>query len=381
MRWILALAVTLSVAACATPVTTWPLVGYSGTHHLAELPHLTGKVVSSHDGRRIAYGEPAGLFVMDLDAMTNRKVADSAGPIHELAWLGHTDRVVFRPTAALPMLKPGQPKPTAPPPSAFTLSPLSTVSISTGEVKAIAATTAGASVLKPSPDGRFLGVAKYDQGSEGLYVYDIAADTETLVKAGRPSNQWAWSPDGERIAYLEHYEQGSRLLGLGVVAVGDRTVTAIQDAGIHFNRMGVEMSCYPEEEKFYWAPDGQSLTIVQNQTQRSFLMKTYRVDGTLAGERSVDVGDPWDGRRYVDCYHPSPDGRFVLALKVSGKGGIPEPSTSLISTATESGKWIDVAPPSMFVTWLGNTGRFVYSNNQGAGGYNRYYIGDAAQGR
>jgi Tol biopolymer transport system component len=210
----------------------------------------------------------------------------------------------------------------------------------------------------------------------GLYLYDIARDTETHL-ADVSWQSLAWSPDSRRLAHIAFNED--RTADVVVTAIAEQRSQRITGAGIHMNRMAVEGDCWPAEEKIVWTAGGDRLQIVQNRTPQSFGITTVTLDGQVVENRTLGVADPADNRRYVDCYHPAPDGRFIVAFRFSGDGGIPERNTSLVGIDAGTGQVREVAPPSSFVAWLGRTSRFVVSNNEG--GSFRYYVADAAQGR
>ncbi|MNS60142.1 translocation protein TolB [compost metagenome] len=355
------------MAGCQSPLSA---EAYPGLEPLPFLPEMAYQVVPSPDGTQIAYSEKAGLFVVDLATGTPRKLAESEGPISAVGWVGDGRAVTFLPTTLPPITEPGEP--IRPPAPAYQYGRLQRVDLATGAVTATALAIQNAYKVVPSPDGRYLAVTSDD----GLHVYDAEGDVDTVI-ATAVWQPVIWSPDSRRLVHITF--QADQTSEVVITTIPDKQVTRLAGLGIHMSRMGPEYSCSPEEDKLAWTRDGARLQLVQNRTARSFGLTTFTLDGQQVEDRTLSVADPVNPRRYVDCYRPSPDGRFVVALQMSGESMIPEPSSGLIGIETDTGTVRAVAPPSGFVGWLGRTSRFVIANQ--TSGRTRYFVADAARGR
>ena len=64
-----------------------------------------------------------------------------------------------------------------------------------------------------SPDGQHIVYARAKGGYNDLYIYDVKHDEERRISANLRSKDPAFSPDGERVAYV-HNEDGTNNLAM-----------------------------------------------------------------------------------------------------------------------------------------------------------------------
>lgn len=309
------------------------------------LPHATQQVAGAPDGSKLAYADPSGLYVVDLATNEVAPVDVPGGGQTALAWSPAGDRLYFR--------TPGR--------------RLEAVTLATGEVEPLqAANPEAIRRVAASADGRLLALVK----ERGLFLYDLQRATEQELTSEPPREHVAWSPDGTRLAYVEG---GDRPRLIAVSAYGGQPVV-VADPG--FGMAGAA-SCTPPEEGFFWAEGGEGLGWVQASTRSAVSVRTYALTGGTIDDRVVDVGDRIDLRRYVECYHPSPDGRWLVAFR-GGEIGSQDRPGGLVAVEPKTGRTAEVAPPATFVAWVGTAGRFVFSTNRNLQGLTQYYLGSAA---
>jgi hypothetical protein len=122
------------------------------------------------------------------------------------------------------------------------------------------------------------------ESSEGIVaVAPDGSDRRVLVasNADRPVHSPAWSPDGQRIAYLRREQlPGTYPSGSGLwIAQAD---------GSDAVRVATMDCCVGARQTFSWSPDGSQLIWVG--TEAIFVQS----DGS--GNRTVDLGEGWLSR-------------------------------------------------------------------------------------
>lgn len=328
------------LAACTT--YTPPATHYPGVVALA-LPPATQAVAGAPTGDRLAFSDPAGLATYDLASGAVTRLEAPGGGQPWLAWAPDGGTLYYRASGRQVEaydLDDG------------TVMPLDVAD--PGDVRRVF----------PSPAGNFLAVVK----ARGLYLYDVSRKSEQRLTSEAPRPYVAWAPDGRRLAYVEPGER-PRLV---VLPIFGGSAAVVAQPGIDTTTM----ACTPEEERLFFAPDGEAVGVVQPSTRSAVAVRTFATSGAALDDRSLDMGDRLDLRRTVDCYHPSPDGRWLVALRGGDVGSQDRPG-GLIGVEVATGRVAEVGPPATFVAWVGTEGRFVFSSARNLDGITRFYLGRA----
>ncbi|HEY9721957.1 MAG TPA: hypothetical protein V6D47_08070 [Oscillatoriaceae cyanobacterium] len=367
VQWgLLVLLAGLGGSACQPPTNS--ISAFPGFTPLPFLPKLTYEVAASPDGTKVAYSDYEGLFVADLTTQTPKKLADSEGPISHVGWTGDGKFVTFLPSHLPPVTDPGEPK-RSPAPS-WPAGRLQLVNVESGTTKSTSIDGTALHAISGSPDGHYLALLE----DSGISLYNVASDAETRVSSKPSFTGAVWSPDSQHLAFRGPMTPDGPSDELLLTTTTASAAATAVEADLNDRHFGINAECYPAEEKAFWAADSQSITAVQAIDGQHVALRTFDLTGKKLSERTLDMTDPEEPTSWLDCYHASPSGRFLIAMR-SGKAlmGQMTPdgwsARALVAVNMTTGAVKAIAPPIELVCWLGNSDRLILSESPG-----QYYL-------
>lgn len=157
-----------------------------------------------------------------------------------------------------------------------------------------------------SPDGNQIAFAWQRDTEDNLDVYVMSVDSgEPRLLAATPANEQspAWSPDGDRIAFLRATSSGSAVIVVPALGGGEKTVTETQIPPANGTLRSYGLS---------WTPDGKRLFIVD----RAASGKAAIFSCSIATGELYQVTDPVNEASDA-APAISPDGRYLAFVRRS----------------------------------------------------------------
>ena len=136
-----------------------------------------------------------------------------------------------------------------------------------------------------SPDGSQLVYA----GQDGMHLIDLASGEKTILP-GLGSHELRWSPDGNKIALVNPYEN----YGIYIASLDDTNLTQVSNLGY--------------EAIAGWSPDGQQIYYaIPGSSQAGSLLKRY----DLASRETIDLFLLENSSSKLPMPRISPDGKWI----------------------------------------------------------------------
>ena len=247
----------------------------------------------SPDGRKVVFMSERGLFAIDVyvaDAETGqveRKLTETALDPHFESLQFINSAGTWSPDGArFAVGAVGGGKPL-----------VSVLDVETGNVVREVPLPDLGEVVNPtwSPDGRFIAFSANVAGFSDLFVYDLEADSlRRLTDDAFADLQPAWSPDGSRIAYVtDRFSADLATLNHG------RYEVALLDP---VSGTSQRLETFDEGKVInpQWAPDGQSLYFLSDQ---SGISNIYRID--LATQAITQITNLYTGVTGITALSPA----------------------------------------------------------------------------
>ena len=179
-----------------------------------------------------------------------------------------------------------------------------------------------------SPDGTsivYFSSNEFWGNSGGLKIHTLATgDIREIEDDGIRPHPPAWSPDGEKLAFVgyEWFERQSRM-SVWTVGADGSNLTRIADA-----------ASGPA-----WSPDGKRIAMAVPRGPNKASLYTFAADGSDPTFVSLDLPEPWDEPEdpWMGNLSWSPDGSAILfegfahAVNVDGTGTLFDGLASLLS--------------------------------------------------
>jgi Tol biopolymer transport system component len=244
--------------------------------------------VWSPDGSELAVGRSGQLVVMSPDGVV-RRILTADGGVDAPAWSSDGRRIAFSAT-----------------PSTGSVPNLYVMNADGSGQRRVTKEPIHVWGASWSPEGQWLAFASGVQGNPGnfkIYVVNVDGSGQRQLTRGWPDQDPAWSPAGQRIAFLSYRDEqptgGRRWQKLLNVMNADgseqQRLTRLS------NRDG----------SFSWSPDGRRIAFVSDRDGND---EVYVMNADGSGQRNLTRNPGRDG-------HPvwSPDGRTIGF--VSDRGG------------------------------------------------------------
>lgn len=327
---------TLGSSACQVP-GMWDPDVLAG-HHSATPINLPAEVYQDGiavdpKGERLAYATPDGLFIMTIGGAP-QKLSAPGGSVTDLAWSPDSRFLILSEREIEPHCVGNQ--------CSSGLSEdvyrLQRVSVADGSVTTLAEHVFGLHGIEPAPSGKWVA---YQEAMGNLTVLDPEAGTVEKISGERNVERFAWSPQGDAIAFQSRVDQAdSRARSFFRIAMDTKE---IQELG-QLDGEWVVGLFGP-----VWKPDGTAIRALGTYNSLKLPVREFPIQTGEA--RSFEVGLQED--QSFRNFSASPDGSRLVATKMKSF----KEADSLVSIDLEAGTVTSLAPPVSIYQWIGGGSR------------------------
>lgn len=326
---------TIGSSACQVPGMWDPdvLAGHPAATPI-DLPAevYQGGIAVDSKGEQLAYATPDGLFVMTIGGAP-QKLSAPGGSVTDLAWSPDSRFLILSEREIEPHCVGNQ--------CSSGLSEdvyrLQRVSVDDGTVTTLAEHVFGLHSIEAAPAGRWMA---YQEAARNLTLLDPEAGTTESLSGERNVESFAWSPQGDAIAFRSRVDDASsRVSTFCRVAIESKQV---QELG------GVDGELVSGLFGPIWKSDGTAIRAIGTNNSLKLPVTEFSILEEKVHSYEVELQN-----QTLMSFSASPDGSRLVATKMKSF----KEAEDVVNIGLDAGTVTHLAPPVAIYQWVGGGSR------------------------